>query len=152
MLFVLFQTGPERYAVEAARVEELLPRPATLRPLAKAPPEIAGLTDHRGAILPVVDLCQILLGRPAAPHAATRMLVVKCGEVRLGLVVERACETLRREPGEFQATGVSLPDAPYLGPMTRDGRGLVQWVEPERLLPPAVRQALSVRLAEEVAA
>lgn len=148
MLFVLFQTGAERYAVEAGRVEELLPRPGSLRPLAKAPPEIAGITDHRGSILPVVDLCQVLLGRPSAPHAATRMLVVKCGEIRLGLVAERACETLRREPSDFQPTGVSSPEAPYLGPMARDGRGLVQWVEPERLLPPAVRRALSIELAE----
>lgn len=152
MLFVLFQTGTERYAVEAARVEELLPRPVSLRPLVKAPSEIAGITDYRGSILPVIDLCQLLLGRAALPHAATRMLVVKCGDVRLGLVVERACETLRREPTDFQPTGVASPAAPYLGPMVKDSRGLVQWVEPERLLPLAVREALSIRLAEEGAA
>ena len=60
----------------------------------------------------------------------------------LGLIAERATETIRRDPADFVASGVTGHGAPYLGPVATDSRGLLQWVDPGALLPPSVRDVL----------
>ena len=144
MLFILFQIGSGRYAIEAKRVAEVLPLMAVL-PLAQAPAAVAGMLSYRGVALPVIDLCQMALGRPAAQRLSTRILVVNCADGRqIGLIAERANETFRREPGDFSATGVHAPA--YLGPVTEDARGFVQWIEPDKLLNGAVFPVLEPAL------
>ena len=59
----------------------------------------------------------------------------------LGLIAEKATETLRREPGEFVTSGVTNAGTPYLGPVVTDARGLIQWVEVGKLLPAAKSMA-----------
>jgi chemotaxis-related protein WspB len=148
MLFVIFQLGADRYAIEAGKVLEVLPLMRT-KQLPGAPNGIAGVLDYRGTPLPAVDLCALALGRPAAARLSTRILVVECpGGHRLGLIAEHANETFRREPTDFTDSGVTLRDAPYLGPVTPDARGLVQRIDPESLLTPEVREALFTQLAE----
>ena len=67
----------------------------------------------------------------------------------LGLIAEKATETLRREPGDFVASGVKSDGAPYLGPVASDARGLIQWVQVDKLLPASVREVLFQQTVEE---
>jgi chemotaxis-related protein WspB len=60
----------------------------------------------------------------------------------LGLIAERATETMRREASDFTSPGVSADGTPYLGPVTSDRRGLIQWVEVDKLLSEQARAAL----------
>ena len=39
-------------------------------------------------------------------------------------------------------SGITLDRAPYLGPIATDARGLLQWIEVERLVPASVRDVL----------
>jgi chemotaxis-related protein WspB len=146
MLFILFQIGTGRFALEAKHITEVLPLMA-VRPLPQAPPGVTGVLSYRGTPLPVIDLSQLVLGQPAELRLSTRILVVSCANGRqVGLIAERANETMRRAPEEFSETGVSVPGAPYLGPVTQDARGFVQRVDPEKLVSMASLQSL-----EEVA-
>jgi purine-binding chemotaxis protein CheW len=52
---VSFLVGAVRYAVEIQLVREIV-NPLPLVPLPHAPPEVVGVTDHRGTVLPIVDL------------------------------------------------------------------------------------------------
>jgi chemotaxis-related protein WspB len=154
MILLLFQLGPDRYALDASRVAEVLPW-VGLKQIPQAAPGVAGVFNYHGAPVPVVDLSAMALGRPARRSLSTRLVLVRyqaeSGTPRLiGLLVEQATETLRRNPGDFRPAGVSSPDAPYLGPVTNDERGIIQWVEVERLLKPEVRSQLWQQ-AEEVA-
>lgn len=145
MLFLLFQLGPDRYALPAADVVEVLPL-IQIKSLPGAPKGVAGVMDHRGQPVPVVDLSALALGRPAAARLSTRLVLVRLQadgtEKLLALVAENATETLRRDPAEFVASGVTSPGAPYLGPVTRDARGLIQRIEVRQLLSPDVLSAL----------
>lgn len=146
MLFVLFQLGRDRYALEAARLAEVLPL-VRLKALPQAATGIAGVLDYRGVPVPVVDLSALALGRPAASRMGTRILVVRSadhrGEARLlGLIAEQATETLRCEPGEFVPAGVASAGAPYLGPVKVSAQGMIQWIALDRLLSQAVKEAL----------
>lgn len=132
MLFVLFQIGSGRYAIEARRVAEVLPL-LPVQPLPQAPQEVAGVLNYRGAPLPVIDLSRAALGRPSQERLSTRILVVNCADGRrVGFIAERANETLQREPQDFAPSGVKT--AEYLGPVTQDGRGFVQWLDPDKLV------------------
>ena len=146
MLLLVFQLGGDRYALEAAQVAEVLPL-VGLKQIPQAPAGIAGVFNYRGAPVPVIDLSLLTLGKPARQRLNTRIVLVHYpgddGATHLlGLIAERATETLRRERAAFETTGVVNDAAPYLGPVTTDARGLVQWIEAKQLLPTSVRDLL----------
>jgi chemotaxis-related protein WspB len=141
MLFVLFQLGPERYALEARRVVEILPL-VTLKPLAQAPFGVVGMFLYRGRPLPALDLCLLTLGRPAVEHLSTRILIINQpapdGRDRLlGLIAERVTETIRRTEKDMVTPDVRLAGDSFLGPLLVDPKnphGVIQMIRPEKLL------------------
>ncbi len=146
MIFLLFHIGADRYAIEAMRVAEVLPC-VKLKAIPQAVAGVAGVFDYHGQAVPVVDLATLASGRPARPSLSTRLLVAHYpaagGQPRLlGLLAEHATEMARLNKEDFQTPGVSAAGAPYLGLVARDARGLLQWVEIDKLLPPAVREQL----------
>ena len=146
MLFLLFQLGDDRYALNASQVAEVLPL-VSLKQIPQTPPAVAGIFDFRGNPVPVIDLSQMALGRPAQHRLSTRIILVNYpdshGEKHfLGLIAERVTETMRGEPSDFVASGVDNDAAPYLGPVATDSRGVIQWVEVGQLLTPALRDLL----------
>jgi chemotaxis-related protein WspB len=155
MLFLLFQLGRDHYAINAAQVAEVLPL-VQMKEIPHAPVGVAGVFIFRGAPVPVLDLSILALGRPAHIRLSTRLLLVHypdaAGTKRLlGLIAEKATETLRRDPLDFVATGVKSDGAPYLGPVASDARGVIQWIEVDKLITPAVREALFSPATEETA-
>jgi chemotaxis-related protein WspB len=152
MLFLLFRLGEDRYAIDAACVSEVLPLVDITR-IPWAPDGIVGICDYRGAPLPVIDLSQLRLGRPAQRRLSTRLIIGRytddAGQVRsLGLLAENATEILRREPHDFVDSGVAGDLDRYLGPVSADAREVIQRVDFRRLLPPNVRDALFTTRAE----
>jgi chemotaxis-related protein WspB len=146
MLFLVFQLGVDRYAVEARRVSQVLPLVA-LKSLPGAPAGVAGLLDYRGMPVPVVDLSALALGEPAARRVSTRLLLVDYAPPRggtrlLGLLAERTTETLNCDPLKFRPVEVANGQAPYLGPVLHDSRGLIQRIEIAALLTDELRVAL----------
>lgn len=152
MLFVLFQLGQDRYALDATQVAEVLPL-VSVTQIPQAPAAVAGVFNYRGAPVPAIDLSQLTFGRPVRRRLNTRIVLVHYPDDRgamhlLGLIAERATETLRREPADFTASGVTNAAAPYLGPVAADSRGLIQWIEVNQLLPASVRDLLFQRPVE----
>lgn len=146
MLFLLFQLGGDRYAVEASKIATVLPLVAP-KAIPQAPPAVVGAFDYRGTPVPLIDLSVLAIGRPSQPRRSTRILVadypIGTGETRwLGLIAEQVLETLVRDPIEFVPSGVDNGEARYLGPVASDARGLLQWVQVEHLLPDALRDQL----------
>lgn len=146
MLFLLFQLGKERYALQASRVVEVVPL-LELKQLPQAPKGVAGIFNYHGRPVPAVDLCALTLGQPASERFSTRIIIVNYPDDRgishlLGLIAEHATEMLRKEPNEFMDSGVKFSDAPYLGPILMDSQNPVQWIYEQRLLPERVRDLL----------
>ncbi len=146
MLLLLFRLENDRYALDARQVAEVLPLVRITR-MPSPPPGVAGLVDYRGAPLPVIDLAELLLGRPSRRLLSTRLVLVHYPDENrqtrlLGLIAEDATETVRRPDTDFVASGVTIEDAPYLGPIATDARGIVQLVDVSTLLPPSVREVL----------
>lgn len=152
MLFLLFELGQHRYALDTARVGEVLPL-VDIRAIPRAPTAVAGVIDYRGAVVPVIDLSQLALGRAAARRLSTRIVLVQHADARgvertVGLIVERATHTLRCDAEQFLAVDVNRAGAPYLGPIATLPSGLVQRVEVDELLTTAACAELFEPAAE----
>jgi chemotaxis-related protein WspB len=146
MLFLLFQLGADRYAIEAGRVREVLPL-VNLKQLPNAPPGIAGMMDYHAEPVPIIDLSQLTIGVPSRHLMSTRIILVNYprepGDTRLlGLIAEGATETLRCAEQEFIDPGVSVSSSLYLGPVAVVAGSIVQKIEVEALLSPSVRSGL----------
>jgi chemotaxis-related protein WspB len=151
MLFFLFNIGDERYALDALQIVEVLPV-VGVKGIPMAPAGVAGIIDYHGVPVPLIDLSQLALGKPARQRFGTRIIVVNYADQKgtyhlLGLLAERANEVMRRDPAEFVASGVENDSAPYLGPVTTDSSGMVQWITLDRLLPLSVRDQLFTQSA-----
>lgn len=153
MLFLLFDLDGDRYALDAAEIVEVLALAPT-KSIPGAPGWVAGMIERHGEPVPVLDVSQLALGRPARQLRSTRLVLVRYAPDEaaqtgardsarlLGLIVERATQTRRIERAQFLDTGVATPHARWLGPVANDGAGLVQWVEIQQMLGDDVRALL----------
>lgn len=148
MLFLRFHIGAEAYVLDTAPIVEVLPLVGIKR-IPQAPAGVAGLFNYRGKAVPVIDLSELTLGQGAQHHISTRLIVLRYGAHLLGLIAERATETIHREAADFAASGITTDAAPYLGPVTQDAGRLIQWIEVDKLLPASVSHVL-FRQAEEL--
>lgn len=146
-LFLIFRIGRERFALDATEVGEVLPL-LPLKPIAQAPAWVAGVFAHRGRLVPVIDVSALTFGKAATRRTSTRLVLVHYHnhptrrDLRLGLIVEYASETLRRNPDDFKPYGLHNRQAPYLGPVLEDAQGLLQWLRVNDLLDAQVRELL----------
>jgi chemotaxis-related protein WspB len=146
MLFILFQIGRDRYALPAGSIIEVLPL-MNLKRVPCAPSGVAGVLNYRGTPVPVIDLNEMMVAQPAVRRLSTRIILVNfpldAQHPRvLGLIAEHATTMIQRSIQDFMETGVESDDARYLGRVTNDAGGLIQWIQIERLLTPEVRNVL----------
>jgi chemotaxis-related protein WspB len=146
MLLLVFHLGSDRYAIDAEQVVEVLPI-VNVKHIPHAFAGVPGVFDYHGASVPLIDLTELALGKPSRTWMSTRIVLVNyCVEPGqthlLGLLAERATETLRRTEEDFTDSGVAVPDASYLGAVATDAVGIVQRIEIRNLLPDHVRNYL----------
>jgi chemotaxis-related protein WspB len=142
MLFLIFQLAADRYAIDAADVVEVLPLVNSKR-IPHTPAGVAGIFDYHGAPVPLIDLAELTLGTPSQKWMSTRIVLInyrqRSGEAQLlGFLAEHATETLRRPEEDFKDSGVTVPGAPYLGPVLIDASGIIQRIDIRKLLPEAI--------------
>ena len=129
MLHLILHAGGHRFALDANQVVELLPMVRIEKPpcLSAA---FTGLINYRGSLLPVMELCMLIGGRPSPNRLSTRIVLVRqageeTGSGPFGLIVERATETQDREPSDFASRGDIAPAVNFLEGTTTDKQGLL---------------------------
>jgi chemotaxis-related protein WspB len=146
MLLLIFEAGGQTYGLDAATLIEVAPYPLCV-PLPHAPAFVAGIANWRGKTIPVLDLPALLAGTRARALLGTRLLVVEYRRPPgrsnpLGLLAERAVETVVVEEKRSAPQTVAIPDAAYLDGTVTPGGKLVQCVSLDELLPESVRALL----------
>lgn len=152
MLFLLFQMGKDRYGLETSQVIEILPL-VRLKKIPQVMPGVAGIFNYHGLLVPVLDLSELALGRPSSVCLSTRLILVSYpvnAEKKqvLGLMAEQATETISLDTAEFYDCNVEVPEAPYLGPVAKHERGLIQWIDVRKLIPDSLRDRLFQEVEE----
>ena len=143
MLFLVFEIDNERYCLEVSRIIEITPI-VLFRELPHAPEYIAGVFNYRGVVVPVVDLSVLIAGRPSRPLFSTRIILVDYVSVDsthhiVGLLTEKATETISCREEDFQPSGVVVEGAEYLGDVIFDETGMIQRIMIEKLPPETIR-------------
>lgn len=149
MKVLAFHIGRERYALPLTAVLRVLPV-ARLKALPGAPHYVPGLLDLQGEVIPVIDLSRLAGTPPDAVRYDTRILLVEVAAAgrlrRLGLKAERVTG-VADIGAELRDGGVLA--APWLGGLAAgdtdaSGRaaGMLQLIEPDRLLAPEVETLL----------
>lgn len=146
MLFLLFQIGNDRYALDATQVAIVLPL-ARCKKVPGTPDWIEGVFSYCNQMVPVLDINMLATGKPAAVRLSTRLVLVHYtppGQTTqlLGLIVEKTSETLRCDPAAFSDSGLNHEDTPYLGPVMQHAGGLLQRIEVQDLLDASARNIL----------
>lgn len=146
MLFLLFQIGRDRYALDAAQVAMVLPL-ARCKKVPGTPDWVEGLFSYGHQHIPVLDMSRLALGQPAAALMSTRLVLVHYtpegqSPQLLGLVMEKATETLRCDASAFTDSGIVNKDTRYLGPVMQHHSGLIQRIDIAHLLDASVQRLL----------
>ena len=144
MKALIFHIGPDAYGLRLDAIVRVLPL-LELKRLPLAPHAVAGLMDYQGAPVPVIDLSALASLAPCQDYFDTRIVLVDYAAPDgarhlLGLLAEQVRGIRELAPEALLAAGVRA--APFLGPVASAADGMVQLVEPERLLPAALRAAL----------
>jgi purine-binding chemotaxis protein CheW len=123
---VVFDLVNEHYGVHIAAVESII----KMQPITAVPhtlPFIQGVTNLRGAVLPVIDLRK-RFGLPAGETTKdTRIVVVEMNGETVGLVVDAVSEVLSvsEENVEPPPSLVSATDSTFITGIARVGERLV---------------------------
>ena len=132
---VVFELGAELYAVDIARVHEII-RLQSITRVPRSPAYVEGVINLRGKVIPVMDLRR-RFGLPVAEHTrASRIVVVEIGEQVVGIIVDAVSEVLRVtasliEPPSPVVAGV---DSEYLEAIARLPERLLILLDLDRLL------------------
>jgi len=82
-----FWVGSAVYAIDVARVDEVLPRVVPL-PVPGLPEHVEGVVHLQGATVPIVDLRRLLPAGTPPRTAKQKILVARLGRRRVGLRVD----------------------------------------------------------------
>jgi purine-binding chemotaxis protein CheW len=100
---VEFIVGEVHYAIDIAHVREIV-NPLLITPLPHTPLEVCGVADHRGEVVPVVDL-RVRFGLPPVEATrTTKWILVNAPRGLIGLVVDAVTEVFGTAGEEVRAT------------------------------------------------
>jgi purine-binding chemotaxis protein CheW len=104
---LVFSLAGERYGLETAHVLEVVPV-RELRPVPCTPPFLLGVVNHRGRILPVLDLRRLfeLAGQGIAKGG--RVVAVEVGGMAFGIFADAVAGSVRLGADEVAPPPLSL--------------------------------------------
>lgn len=144
MLILKFQVGSGQFAVDSARVSEVIPWVA-LRPVPRAPHYLKGLFHYRGQVVSVIDLAELMGASACQPRLSTRLIVVKqSGDNArtIALLAERVNDLVKVRDDVWASPNVALRQSPYLGPVMKEDGGLIQLIDVDRVVPGDLEQVV----------
>jgi len=136
MLFLLFKLQDETYAIDSAKVVEVIPFLLTQK-IPMTPKFIIGMANYRSNPVPVIDLGLLLTEHPCRQQLSTRIILTSISlgsqfKKIVGLLAENVTETVKTPKG-WQ------PNPTGQGPQFLDSdviqRPMVRWFQPEQMLP-----------------
>ena len=133
--YLAFRLGDEEYGIDILKVQEIRGyEPATK--LASVPSFILGLSNLRGAIVPIIDLrIKFRLGEAKYDHL-TVTIILNIGTRIVGIVVDSVSDVMALSPEQIRpapSMGTMMDTGNLMGLGTLEGRMLIL-VDIERLI------------------
>ena len=146
MLLLSFHIGSEGYTLAAKDIVEILPL-TRIKEIPQAPDFVLGLLDYRGSPIPVIDLCQLTEHRSCKKVLSSRIILVNYLDANkqphiLGITAEKVTETIELKHKDFNDSGITIEEAPFLGAVTNKDDSIIQFIEINNLLPKNIQSML----------
>ncbi len=144
--FVGFQLADQDYAFRIEQIQEIV----ILEDVTKIPqtPEyVEGVSNLRGAIIPIINLRKLFGLPPKAVDGETRTIVVNVGQRTMGCTVDTVSQVMRITEEDIRPAPdtVTADGAGYISGFARQNGRLIILLDIDELLDPAkleqVRQA-----------
>jgi len=132
---VTFLMGEQHYALDIAQVKEII-RVPVLSQVASSSPEMLGVFNLRGSLLPVVDLAQCLGFAPMPIGEDSRVIVMRESECDIGLLVDSVTEVFSMPDDEVETTPASIANvaSEFIGGIHKREDGLTVLLRTDKLL------------------
>ncbi|MDY7579170.1 chemotaxis protein CheW [Herbaspirillum sp. RTI4] len=142
---VIFMLGKEEFGVPIDSVQEIVRVSESLTRVPKAPPEVEGVINLRGAVLPVMDLRRRLGLEPLPRTDQQRIMVFLIEGVRTGFIVDSVLEVLKIHKATIEAAPrLSSTTSQLLARMANleKQKRMVQLLDPSHLIEQPELEAL----------
>jgi len=137
MLYLLVQSGPDYFAIEALHIVEVIPL-VCIEPLAGTPPSQAGFIRYHDTAVAVHDLTKLLAPgqRPPSARMSTRIVMLRhpAHPDPLGLRVDKVAYTLPADPSNFKPVGLGLDHQGFVTGIWMNGPKIIHALDVVRLL------------------
>jgi purine-binding chemotaxis protein CheW len=132
---VIFELGAENYGVEISTVEGII-KMQDLTHIPHAPSFVEGVTNLRGAVLPVIDLRRRFELPVVERTRETRIVVTNMNDIKIGMIVDAVSEVLTISDALIEPTPpiVSNGKAEFIHGIVKLGERLVILLDLGRVL------------------
>ncbi len=146
MLFLVFDLGGQRFALDTSTVVEVLPL-VEWKKLPGTPVSVLGAFSYHGTLVPVVDPGALAVGSATSARLDTRLAVVDYpvadGDSRLlAILLESATALQRLDDAAFTASPIAS-NAAYAGGVATTANGMIQRIHLTELVPPDLWDRMS---------
>lgn len=133
--FLTFTLGEEEYGVDILKVQEIKGYVPTTR-IPNAPPEVVGVLNLRGSIVPVMDLHRKFNMEPVEYDQFTAIVVAVVRNRVMGMIVDRVSEVMHIPQSDIQPAPDfgSLASANLLRGMAKVGDKLIILLDIDQIL------------------
>jgi purine-binding chemotaxis protein CheW len=90
---VIFELCNEHFGIDIASVEGIV-KLQEITKIPQAPAYMEGITNHRGSVLPVIDLHKRFGMETCEKSNETRIVVANVGNLKIGMIVSSVSEVL----------------------------------------------------------
>jgi purine-binding chemotaxis protein CheW len=151
-MLVTFEVADQEFALPLEAVQEILPLPPNLTAVARAEGVVLGMTSVRDTVMPLLSLRGLLgfgLKRTGAASDREKVIVMKLGGDRIGLVADQARSIVAADPDLMdpippilaaRTGGESRIRSVYRG---EAGRRLISILSPDQMFREEVMQRLT---------
>ncbi len=136
--FVGFQLAEQEYAFPIGQIQEIVIIDQVTE-VPQVPPFVDGVTNLRGAIIPIINLRKLFRLKPKSPDAETRTIVVNVGDKTMGCTVDMVSQVIRIPDSDIQPAPetVTADGADYIAGFAKlEGRLLIV-LDIDKLLDPS---------------
>ena len=109
---VVFQLGKECYGLDIMNIQEIILVPETIE-MPDSQYYIIGVANIRGEIIPVIDLKRrfSLTDSGDTPENERRVIVLRLGDEKVGLLVDRVDEVYKFNESEIRQSGAATTES-----------------------------------------
>jgi len=95
-----FDINDTYFAVDIEHIVEIIPL-VTIEKIIDANPQLSGLINYRGVLIPIVDLKKFFYNENSNFLLSTRIIIYNYKEQVIGLIVENLTDTLELDQNEL---------------------------------------------------